>query len=204
MEEEVVRNKCNKIDWPIRSRETEKIRTILRQREEEIIIVIVAGGLKRTNTRRKNREKEEEEEEEEEERSAGAVVKRTVHAPEKLFTPTRLARFSSQAFSSLVLFPPSLTRHSALARVVAAGDIASRVDRIASQTRAAGRFLVSIARVVCVDDRDARAEGRRCIQSDEEGQLFSRRADGGRISPTALRLQLSSRRRGSDDVRGAR
>ena len=63
---------------------------------------------------------------------------------------------------------------------------------------------VSIARVVCVDDRDARAEGRRCIQSDEEGQLFSRRADGGRISPTALRLQLSSRRRGSDDVRAAR
>jgi hypothetical protein len=74
MEEEVVRNKCNKIDWPIRSRETEKIRTILRQREEEIIIVIVAGGLKRTNTRRKNREKEEEEEEEEEEEDGIVII----------------------------------------------------------------------------------------------------------------------------------
>ena len=71
---EVVRNKCNKIDWPIRSRGTEKIRTILRQREEEIIIVIVAGGLKRTNTRRKNREKEEEEEEEEEEEDGIVII----------------------------------------------------------------------------------------------------------------------------------
>ena len=53
---EVVRSK-QQDRLAIRSRGTEKIRTILRQREEEIIIVIVAGGLKRTNTRRKNKRK---------------------------------------------------------------------------------------------------------------------------------------------------